>query len=37
MIGIFTSVWTAIVVTRALVNFYYGGRQVKSLWIGNYI
>ncbi|MDO9317885.1 MAG: protein translocase subunit SecD [Gammaproteobacteria bacterium] len=37
MIGIFTSVWTAIVVTRALVNLYYGGRQVKSLWIGNYI
>jgi preprotein translocase subunit SecD len=37
MIGIFTSVWTAIIVTRALVNLYYGGRQVKSLSIGNYI
>ena len=33
----FTSVWTAIVVTRAIVNLIYGGRQVKSLSIGNYI
>ncbi|MEY3667628.1 MAG: hypothetical protein RL572_1168, partial [Pseudomonadota bacterium] len=34
MIGIFTSVWTSIVITRAVVNLMYGGRQVKKLSIG---
>lgn len=34
MIGIFTSVWTSIVITRAVVNLMYGGRPVKSLSIG---
>jgi preprotein translocase subunit SecD len=36
MIGIFTSVWTAIVITRAVVNLMYGGRQVKRLSIGSF-
>ncbi len=34
MIGIVTSMFTAIVGTRALINFIYGGRHVESLSIG---
>ena len=34
MIGIITSVFTAVVGTRALVNVIYGGRNVKQLSIG---
>lgn len=33
-VGIITSMFTAIVGTRALVNLVYGGRRVKSLSIG---
>lgn len=33
-IGILTSMLTAIMGTRALVNLYYGGRRVKTLSIG---
>lgn len=33
-VGIVTSMFTAIVGTRALVNLVYGGRRVKSLSIG---
>ena len=33
-VGIITSMFTAIVGTRALVNLYYGGRRVKKLSIG---
>ncbi|MCB1664795.1 MAG: protein translocase subunit SecD [Pseudomonadales bacterium] len=36
MIGIATSMFTAILVTRALVNLVYGGRNVKELSIGNF-
>ena len=32
-IGILTSVFTAIMGTRSLVNLVYGGRKVKNLWI----
>lgn len=32
-IGIITSMITAIMGTRAIVNFVYGGRRVKKLWI----
>ena len=32
-IGIVTSMFTAIVVTRAIINTFYGGRNVKSLSI----
>ncbi len=32
-VGIITSMFTAIMVTRALVNLSYGGRQLKSLSI----
>ena len=32
-IGIMTSMFTAIMGTRALVNFFYGGRNVKSIAI----
>ena len=32
-IGIMTSMFTAIMGTRAIVNLFYGGRQVKKLWI----
>ena len=32
-IGIITSMFTAIIVTRALVNFLYGGKRVKALTI----
>ncbi len=33
-VGIVTSMFTAIVGTRALVNLFYGGRRVKHLSIG---
>ncbi|HJN97263.1 MAG: protein translocase subunit SecD [Gammaproteobacteria bacterium] len=36
MIGIMTSMFTAIVGTRALVNLVYGGRAVQQLSIGRY-
>jgi len=36
MIGIVTSMFTAIVGTRAIVNLIYGGRSVKMLSIGRY-
>lgn len=36
MIGIVTSMFTAIVGTRALINLIYGGIKVKTLSIGNY-
>lgn len=36
MIGIATSMFTAIIVTRALINLIYGGRAVKELSIGKY-
>jgi preprotein translocase subunit SecD len=32
-IGIITSMFTAIIVTRALVNFLYGGKRLKRLAI----
>lgn len=32
-VGILTSMFTAIVVTRAIVNLIYGGRKVEKLWI----
>ncbi len=37
MIGIITSMFTAIVGTRALINLIYGGRTVEKLSIGNYV
>lgn len=37
MIGIVTSMFTAIVGTRALVNLIYGGRKLDKLSIGKYI
>ena len=36
MIGIMTSMFTAIVGTRALINLIYGGRSVQKLSIGYY-
>ena len=36
MIGIITSMFTAIVGTRALVNVIYGGRNIQRLSIGRY-
>jgi len=36
MIGIVTSMFTAIVGTRALINLIYGGRKVEKLSIGGY-
>ena len=33
-IGIITSMFTAIMVTRAIINLVYGGRNVKSISIG---
>jgi preprotein translocase subunit SecD len=33
-IGIFTSMFTAIYVTRAMVNLIYGGRELSTLKIG---
>lgn len=32
-VGILTSMFTAIIATRAFVNLVYGGRTVKKLWI----
>ncbi len=32
-IGILTSMFSAIMVTRAIVNMIYGGRRVEKLWI----
>ena len=32
-IGILTSMFTAIMVTRALINLFYGGRNVRRLLI----
>ncbi|MDR0277257.1 MAG: protein translocase subunit SecD [Paucimonas sp.] len=32
-LGIFTSMFTAILVTRAIVNGIYGGRDIKKLWV----
>lgn len=32
-VGILTSMFTAIVGSRAIVNLIYGGRKVKKLWI----
>lgn len=37
MIGIVTSMFTAIVGTRAIVNLIYGGRKVQRLSIGSYV
>jgi preprotein translocase subunit SecD len=34
MIGIMTSMFTAIVGTRAIVNLIYGGRNVETISIG---
>ncbi|MEC7079469.1 MAG: protein translocase subunit SecD [Pseudomonadota bacterium] len=36
MIGIMTSMFTAIVGTRAIINLIYGGRSVKMLSIGRH-
>jgi len=36
MIGIITSMFTAIVGTRAIVNLIYGGKSLKTLSIGNF-
>ena len=36
MIGILTSMFTAIVGTRSLINLIYGGRSVQKLSIGRY-
>jgi len=33
-IGIMTSMFTAIMVTRAIINLIYGGKNVKSISIG---
>ena len=32
-IGILTSMFTAVIVTRGMVNLIYGGRDLKKLWI----
>jgi preprotein translocase subunit SecD len=32
-IGILTSMFTAILGTRALVNLVYGGRTINKVWI----
>lgn len=32
-LGILTSLFTALLVTRAMVNLVYGGKPVKKLWI----
>jgi preprotein translocase subunit SecD len=34
MVGIITSQFSAIMVTRLMINTFYGGRQIKSLSIG---
>src|SRR5690606_32878218 len=31
-LGILTSMFTAVIVTRAMVNLIYGGRDLKKLW-----
>ena len=36
MIGIITSMFTAIIGTRAIVNLIYGGKSGKTLSIGSY-
>lgn len=36
MIGIITSVFTAIIGTRAIINLIYGGKKGKTLSIGSY-
>jgi preprotein translocase subunit SecD len=33
-LGILTSMFTAIVGTRALINLFFGGRKLKTLSIG---
>jgi len=33
-LGIITSMFTAVMVTRAIINLVYGGRRVKTLSIG---
>lgn len=37
MVGIITSMFSAIMVTRAVVNLMYGGRRVETLSIGPFI
>src|SRR3990167_174816 len=37
IIGLITSMFTAIAYTRAIVNFVYGGKKVKSISIGIHI
>jgi preprotein translocase subunit SecD len=37
MVGIITSQFSAIMVTRLMINTFYGGRQIKSLSIGSSI
>jgi preprotein translocase subunit SecD len=32
-LGIITSMFTAITVTRAMVNLAFGGRNLKRLWV----
>jgi preprotein translocase subunit SecD len=32
-LGIITSMFTAVFVTRAMVNLIFGKRQLKKLWI----
>lgn len=32
-LGILTSMFTAVIVTRGMVNLIYGGRDIKKLWI----
>ena len=32
-LGILTSMFTAVILTRAMVNLIYGGRDLKKLWI----
>jgi preprotein translocase subunit SecD len=32
-LGIITSMFTAVFVTRAMVNLIFGNRQLKKLWI----
>jgi preprotein translocase subunit SecD len=36
MVGIVTSMFSALMVTRGIVNLFYGGRQVEKLSIGPY-
>jgi preprotein translocase subunit SecD len=32
-LGILTSMFTAVIVTRGMVNLIFGGRDFKKLWI----